>query len=143
MSRRGELLGSYLSTTYVVHLPEHPVAIRVGERQPALDALLVAHGAGAWAFVTAHNPASLRVGDDENARRQCALEAELRACNLAFVRGEGIGDDADWLPEASVLVIDISLEDAVALARRHGQSAIVFGVHGGVAELVWCDEGLA
>lgn len=140
MSRRGELLGPYLSTTYVVHLSDQSIAVRVGERQPELDALLVTHEAGAWAFVTAHNPDSVRAGRDENARRQRQLEAELLGCGFTCFRGDGIGDDAQWPPEASVLVIGISLEDAVAVARRYGQSAIVFGVHSGVAELVFCDD---
>ncbi len=140
MSRRGELLGAYLATTYVVRLPDGSIPIRVGERQPALDALLIEQEAGAWAFVTAHNPGSIPEDAPANQKRQRALEAELAARGFSCLAGESRGDDGAWPPEASVLVLGISIEEAVALARRHGQAAIVFGVYGGVAELVWCDD---
>jgi hypothetical protein len=48
----------------------------------------------------------------------------------------GIPDRAGWMPEDSLLVLDIPREEAGALGRRFGQAAIVVGGKG-APELVY------
>jgi hypothetical protein len=55
------------------------------------------------------------------------------------LRGAGAGDDGRWAPEPSLLVLGLPRAEAVELARRFGQEAIVAGRRGAPAELVYCD----
>ncbi len=52
--------------------------------------------------------------------------------------GAGVGTGGDWPPEPSLLILGIREEDALHLARRFGQNAIVAGTLGEPARLVWC-----
>jgi hypothetical protein len=134
-----DLHQAYLQTTYVASTPRGELRIRVGNQHPKLDALLGEHKVDGWAFVTAWNPGSELYGERENRGRQEALERELEAAGYVFFWGRGMPDGGDWAPEESVLVVGMSGEEAVAVGRRYGQAAVVCGVCGNAAELVWCE----
>jgi hypothetical protein len=81
-----------------------------------------------------------------------AVEAELEAVDRAIdgvidaerrgytaFPGEGIGDDGQWPPERSLLILGIARDDARRLGREFGQLAIVHGEKGGPAMLLPCD----
>lgn len=128
---------AYLQTTYRVATTPQPVDIRVGARNPALDRLLQAKGAREWAFVTASNPQSQPLSDDENARRNREMKQSLLAAGWRSVDGVGLPATPGWRPEQSVLILDIGRTAAMTLASRWQQKAIVCGMLGKVAELVW------
>jgi hypothetical protein len=112
----------------------------VGETCTGLDALLLrATGCTRWAYITAFNPGSRRLKDDENHARQRELESGLRQLGYPMFPGEGIGDDGTWPPEPSILTLCIEREAAVGLGRRFRQLAIVCGELDGLAELVLCE----
>lgn len=113
--------------------------IRVGEACAELDALLRATDCTRWAYITALNPGSVRLSEDENRARQRELEDAIRHLGHPMFRGEGIGEDGSWPPEASILVLGIEQEAAVQLGRRFGQRAIVCGELGEPARLVLCE----
>lgn len=129
----------YRATSYRVEEGPQRFAIRVGVRCAPLDALLAANGVEDWAYLTAHNPGGRRADPDANANAQTCLEAALRAAARPFLRGESVGDDGGWAPEPSLLVLGLPRAEALALARRFGQEAIVAGRRGAKAELVFCD----
>lgn len=133
---RDSFLEPYLHTAYIVET-EPPIVLRIGEQNPALDALLAGQGVEAWAFVTAWNPRSQVLAPEENARRQQQLEAEL---TFPFLPGRGEGDNGDWPPERSVLILGITQDAAHLLGQRWEQNAVVVGIRGGVPELLWCIE---
>jgi hypothetical protein len=142
MSRRAELDSLYRATTYRVDAPGGPIALRIDLPCPALDRLLQRHSATTWAFITAHNPGSHPVlSDEENRRRERELIYALPEDTRAIYPGEGVPDSGNHPPETSVLVVGIDEETAVSLARNFGQIAIVVGVLGGKARLVWTDRG--
>lgn len=131
---------AYRATAYEVDVPAGArIVIRIGRHAPALDALLAASGANAWAFITAENPRSTPLDRAANAARRARLEAVLAARGLRFLRGTGRGDDPGWPPEESLLVLGIGEADAVALARQFDQHAIVVGTRGTAARLAWVD----
>jgi hypothetical protein len=127
---------AYRATSYVVDGPDGAFALRVGETSPPLDDLLRRHGARSWAFVTACNPGSIPLSADENRGRAEELTRVVSEGGYPFRTGRGIGE-GDWLPEESLLVLEIALEDAAALGRRFGQNAILVGEAGAPARLVW------
>lgn len=127
---------AYRRTTYRVFAGDSPIDIRIGSAPPALARLLENGGATTWAFVTAWNPRSNALPPDENQARQRALIELVGRHGWPALPGLGIGHDETWQPEESLLILGISRQEALGLARRFGQAAIVFGERGGPAELV-------
>lgn len=125
---------AYLATTYLVDDPQ--LAIRAGRHHPPLDAWLAKRNASAWAFLTAWNPRSRWLSPEENAIRLNGLRTDVQAFETCT--GRGIPDQPDWQPEDSLLIVNISREDALDLARKWDQLAFLYGETGGPATLVWC-----
>jgi hypothetical protein len=119
------LRAAYRSTTYVAG----EIRIRIGE-DPHLDA-------PSWAFVTAENPRSEPHAPQRNAARMRALSEDLRAFRTLRGRGEP-PPGSTWTAEESFLVLGIDRAAAIALGRKYGQNAIVFGERGRPAELIEC-----
>jgi hypothetical protein len=106
-----------------------------------LDDLLTDHSVSTWAHVTASNPASRRLSDEDNMARQHELERDVAGLGVTSYPGEGVGDDGQWPPEPSLLILGIARGDAVRLGRRYGQLAVVCGERGRAGELVLCTGG--
>lgn len=137
------LLAAYRRTSYTARAPAGMLRLRIGEANPALDALLIARACRSWAYLTACNPNSRELCAAENRLRQQALEAQLSAEGFDFHRGAGVPDpehDPDWVPEASVLVPCLCFADAARLARQYGQLAFVAGRLGESPELFVLDN---
>lgn len=131
-----ELFDSYRRTTYSAETPRGPIHLRVGEPNEDLVQLLKRYDANSWAYITAFNPGSQPLAHEENLRRQKELIDSLRRERLMFFPGAGVGDDSQWPPEESVLVLSISRPRAIQLAREFGQNAILFGGADAVPELL-------
>lgn len=138
-----ELEQAYLATFYHFFSPAGGLTIRVGQLHPNVDQLLAEYDCHSWAYVTAHNPGSVRLPEEENRRRQLDLEEEVTRRGWKFYQGEGVGAQGNWPPEQSVLIVGIGKEEAVKLARRHGQAALVYGERGQPAQLVWVTANVA
>jgi Protein of unknown function (DUF3293)/Phytanoyl-CoA dioxygenase (PhyH) len=119
----------YRETDYHVdEYPTGPFTIRIGEPRPEVADV-------EWAFVTACNPHSKPLSEAENDRRMAEL-ANAVSGRWRHYRGHGVGRDGSWR-EPSLLIVGIREPDAVELARRFGQNAIVAGGPGERARLVW------
>ena len=135
------LWDAYRRTTYLAHTPNGDIRIKPGRRSPALDGLLNERRLREWAYLTAYNPASRKLAEEENVRRQRELVDAVRDRGLAFLEGEGIGADTRrWPAEPSILILGIESEAARALGRQFGQLAIVVGAAGQPARLVACED---
>jgi hypothetical protein len=119
------LLTAYRETDFRV---TGPVAftLRVGTVSAGLAALHRQLGVTSSAFVTACNPFSAALTDDENAARLEALRTELRRRQLPFLEGEGQHPGNAWPAEASVLVLGVSRGEAGELGRQFEQNAVVW-----------------
>ncbi|MFD1730691.1 DUF3293 domain-containing protein [Deinococcus malanensis] len=85
--------------------------------------------------MTARNPGAQAQPEPANEaahRRLGDRTAHLQ--RLSAINGEG-----DWQEEA-LLLLELSLLQAVQLGREFGQAAVLFGA-GGRAALVWCGPG--
>jgi Protein of unknown function (DUF3293) len=128
---RDNLEAAYLGTDYRVEdIPTGPFTIRIGHPIAALAGL-------EWAFVTACNPRSVLLSDEENTRRIADLEKAVQQSGWRFYPGQGVARDGRWPAEPSFLIVGIKESDAVDLARQFGQNAIVAGRPGEPARLVW------
>lgn len=135
---RRRLTRAYEATSYRATCPEGEVVLRIGRCCELLDRLLARAGSACWAFVSAANPGSIQLAPEENARRHAHLLAVLEEGGMAVFPGTGEPDHPGWPAEPSVLVLGIDRSAAMALGRRFGQNAIVFGRIGEPASLVWC-----
>jgi hypothetical protein len=131
------LRAAYEATDYWVDdSPVGPFRLRHGERSEALDRLLEQAGVREWAYVTACNPGSRRLADEENEARMRALDERLRRTGLRYFPGRGVGTGGDWPAEASRLVL-VSETAARELGAEFGQNAIVVGAAGEAARVVF------
>ena len=133
-----ELFETYKNTTYLVYSPIGEIDIRIGVMNPLLQQLLLNNSSESWAFITACNPYSVMQNEDVNTLLNTQLERYLLEKQYVFFKGMGVGDDDSWEPEASFMVLNIRIEDAVKLGRQFKQNAIVVGVIGTSAELIDC-----
>jgi hypothetical protein len=115
------------------------LSLRIGEPHAELDFVARRSGARSWGYATAYNPGSSTLSEDENVSRQDGLENAAAEGGFLFFHGEGVGDDGQWFPEPSLLIIGITRAETVALGRRFGQRAIVYGEAGGSPQLIACE----
>ena len=127
MKRAEQLLRAYRASCYFAGAH----AARIGQRAPALDALLGSWRAAEGVFIAAGNPFSRRMPEGWNARRHAALRERLRAS--PHVEGKG-GAKRWW--EAHCL-IGISAARGRQLARLFRQNAMVALRRRGRARMVW------
>ncbi|HVJ34202.1 MAG TPA: DUF3293 domain-containing protein [Terriglobia bacterium] len=119
------LIAAYQATDYVVFEDDAETVLRIGELNPAVDALLKRHGAEQAAVITAWNPASVILSDQENEARETVLWRWIGDHQRFALAAEGRDRSGKWRPEQSCLIFDITADQAEALGREFGQNAIV------------------
>lgn len=118
-----ELIEAYKKTLYQVNEPK--ISIQIGSFNPDLEKLLKEYGVNSWCYITAWNPWGRNYTSEENEKLQSALLKDIEGYHQ--FSGEGKGFDTEWPPEKSVLVLGISLADAISLGNQYNQNAIVYG----------------
>lgn len=93
--------------------PKGRRSLRVGQGCRELDDLLTDHGVSTWAYVTAFNPGSRRLRDEENAVRRHKLESVIASLGVVSYAGEGVADDGEWPPEPSLLILGVVRRDGL------------------------------
>jgi len=133
-----QLLETYRGTAFIIEAPHCEINLRVGEPSQAVDALLESYDATKCAFITAWNPRSIRLKAAENRQRHADLVELVRSLGHLFLPGRGIGKDASWPPEESILVIGVDRDAALKLGRAFNQLAIIFKEVHQPVELLLC-----
>jgi hypothetical protein len=133
-----ELIAAYQRTEYRVRDGARAFVLRIEERSPMLHACHQSFGVTCSAFVTACNPRSRQTPQDENDAAMARLIDALAATGLRWLRGIGVDPAGDWPGEPSLLVLGLQESDAVALARRFDQNAIVWAGADAIPHLVIC-----
>ena len=110
--------------------------IEIGSTHPMLDAFMEQRDVDRWVLLTAENPNSEEFPFFINKQRTGVLRQELRS--RAFLSIEAVGEsNLDEIPnENCFLVIGMSLEEAVEIALRYDQDAIVTGTPKMFAEII-------
>jgi hypothetical protein len=117
------LIEAYKNTKYKIFEPA--VTIEIGKLNQEIDVLLQKNNSNEWAFITAYNPYSKVVSDEDNKMRHDELK-ELTKSYVTF-EGNGVGEDPTWEPELSLFIIGISENDASIIGKKFEQNAIVYG----------------
>ena len=119
---------AYEKTHFIVQsTPEF--VLKIGQYSEELKQLFIHRSLRTAAFITAYNPFSQQLSEDENLERQEKLVKEIQSRGLNMLRGLGQDPDQKWEGEPSLLILDIAFEAAKKLARTYEQNAFV-----------WCDE---
>src|SRR5882757_2677893 len=112
------IVASYRATDYVAFTGEREIVLRIGRREQSVDRLLASARASKAAFVTAWNPFSRSLSRRVNQMRQAQLERHLGARGLRYLHGEGRSTSGDWAPEQSILILNVSRQEAESLGRH-------------------------
>lgn len=131
---------AYLAANYHVDLPEDHIEIPPRGPCPALQKLHRKHHVGSSAFVTAWNPDGILTPSEINEKNQQEL---LKFIDGRWTYFHGMGTDPDgvWPGEPSVLILGIERTDALKLAQRFHQVAILFVNKTGDVELLPVSPG--
>ncbi|HVJ42831.1 MAG TPA: DUF3293 domain-containing protein [Dongiaceae bacterium] len=130
------LIAAYQATDYAVFEEDAEIILRIGEKNPAADALLKRHGAEQAIVLTAWNPESVALSDPENETREGALWRWIADRQLFALAAEGRDPAGAWRPEQSCFIFDLAIDTAMALGRQFGQNALVHFRAGEAPELV-------
>lgn len=117
-------LAAYRETHYQVYAAP-PFTLHIGQESEPLHTLYRIHGSTCAAFITACNPHSVPLTDDENAARQRALAAELDKRGYMILRGAGRAPQGNW-SEPSFLVLGLARDEAKTLGECYEQNALVW-----------------
>ncbi len=129
------LLESYESAKY--HVDASPsFVLKIGQYSPELKSMYDASHKKKAAFITAYNPGSMELSNEENKERNQRLEEKIQALHLDYIHGEGKCDDDEWLGEESFLVFGINQKEAIQLGKEFGQNAIVWIPENSIPELL-------
>jgi len=122
----------YLDTDYIIS-DDPPLLMKIGEQSDDLRVLLGSMGVESAAFITAWNPRSEQLTNDENDDRQGVLLTDIEKMRLNYLVGYGQLDD--W-QEYSYLVLGIYKDQATAMATRFEQNGYVWIGPAGIPELI-------
>jgi hypothetical protein len=123
-----ELLQAYLDTVWTVHGPDGATEVRPGRPAPP--------GLRPAGIVTAWNPASRQLPEDENRRADAALRARIAASGVEAwpTLAHGTGDDGSWDEPGWCILGTSARATSITAGAEFGQNAIVWiDADGGVA----------
>jgi len=127
-----ELLEAYKATCYEIINPK--IQIYIDKENKELFNFIKENYISSWCFITAWNPYSKELSNDENILLNNSLEKDLK--DYKIYAGQGQGTIGDWPPEPSFFVVNINEEDAMTLGIKYKQNAIVYGNNYGRAKLI-------
>jgi hypothetical protein len=135
-----ELDIAYRATGYLMHLRGEAIRLRVDQHSPEFNAFLEHTQCEQWAFISAVNPGSAILTEAANAGRHRKLLAAVSAQKLVYFPGDAIPDTSKWPIEPGLLLLHVSLEQALVLAQEFEQAAILAGHRNGMPKLHYCSD---
>ncbi|HEX7369839.1 MAG TPA: DUF3293 domain-containing protein [Rhodanobacteraceae bacterium] len=120
------ILRAWRDTDYRIRLAQGGYAsIRDGRPLPASLLALLQRADEPWGYLTAWNPAGVRLPHATNRIRQRRLRDELKSSGYRYYCGIGVGA-GDWR-EPSLFVPGIKHSRLIEVARHFGQLGLILG----------------
>lgn len=130
-----DLISAYEVTNF--HVKAEPAfTMNIGRLSEELKALFKQNNVSNAAFITAWNPYSKSLSEEENHARNDQLENELNTRSLKFINGFGQDPLGQWSGEDSFLVLGIDLEASKTLGIQFEQNAIVWSNSDAIPKLI-------
>ena len=127
-----DLICAYEAAHYWVDFPTGRIVLKIGQPFASVDGFA---GRSRLAIVTACNPFSTVLGEDENAERQALLIEAVEAAALEWFHAAGVDPKEAWTPEPSLAILAPSDEQLDSWMEAFGQNAVVVAEAGGLAAL--------
>ena len=115
------------------------IQILLGQNQPELETLLIDNNSCFACLITAHNPRSKPLLQNENREKQQKMIRVLESLNLRYLQALSIDPKGKWPDEQQLMVLDCDRELGKKLARQFDQNAIVHIEIDQLTELVFVD----
>ncbi|MBF0183155.1 MAG: DUF3293 domain-containing protein [Magnetococcales bacterium] len=128
-------LEAYLATDYHI-LSEPPFIVKVGQFSQELSALHHRLHAASSALLTACNPCSRLLSEEENQRRQWCLLESIKEAGIPFITARGEDPQRQWPAENSLLLLGIEQQTAIKLGQKWQQNALLWHGHDAVPLLL-------
>ena len=130
-----DLISAYEVTNF--HVKAQPAfTLNIGRLSEELKALFKQNNVSNAAFITAWNPYSKSLFEEENQARNDQLENLLNLRSLKFINGFGQDPLGQWSGEDSFLVLGIDLEASKTLGIQFEQNAIVWSDSDAIPKLI-------
>ena len=130
-----ELISAYEATNF--HVMTDPAFIlKIGINSNELEMLFNKSGHKTATFITACNPFSNTLSDEDNQLRNIQLEVDLGDLNVEIIDGFGQDLFGEWAGEASFLALGIDYDLASKLGIKYEQNAIVWCNADAVPQLI-------
>lgn len=117
---------AYKRTDYSVIVNNKSFILKIDEPNPDWISFLKEKDQSFYFYITAWNPYSILVSQDENKRANLELESKLESLRLLVFDGIGRSRDSDWY-EDSFCALGGNIDLAIQLGRDYRQNAIVYG----------------
>lgn len=130
-----DLINAYQVTNFQVKA-DPAFILNVNRISEELKVLFKQYRVESAAFITAWNPLSNPLSNQENQLRNNDLENELNLRSLKFINGFGQDPLGQWAGEDSFLVLGISLEASKKLGTQFEQNAIVWSDKDAIPKLI-------
>lgn len=128
------LIEAYAQTEFRVHA-QPAFTLYIGQYCALLQQAMAQAQVNTCLFITACNPYSQSLNDNDNAQRTKQLETDLNRRGLSYLTGVGQHASNEWPGEASFLVLGVSPDSAKELGYAYEQNAIVWSDAQAVAQL--------
>lgn len=133
-----ELRAAYHVTLYCVQAPNGDTVLRHGQCSNQIVRALETLGVRRrWAIVTPCNPRSRLLTATSNRQRLGRFTAELKALGWRWHHSVNRDPNGCWPEEPGALLCDVPHAQALALAARYGQYAILTAPLRSSARLAW------
>lgn len=128
------LIEAYAQTEFRVHA-QPAFTLYIGQHCALLQQAMAQARVNTCLFITACNPYSQSLNDDDNAQRTKQLETDLNRRGLSYLTGVGQHASNEWPGEASFLVLGALPDTAKDLGHAYEQNAVVWSDADAVAQL--------
>lgn len=128
----------YQNTNYKIDSPE--IYIQLDKKNSEIDLLLKKENKNSWAFLSAYNPYSILVPEEQNFANQNRLKNILKEENYSLYDGTGSSKDHSFPEEKNFLILGITLNRAIELGLEFEQTAFIYAELDSVAKLIFTSE---
>lgn len=120
------LIRAYREALYEFTDKDINLVLKVGIISEELSEFMTLNNYSSAAVITAFNPYSEQLSNDDNEKLQSALKSDLEALNLTIFNGYGRDSQNQWPAEPSFLVFSPKINDIENLALKYKQHAFLF-----------------
>tara|TARA_B100000963_G_C22550640_1_gene636608 strand:+ start:812 stop:1237 length:426 start_codon:yes stop_codon:yes gene_type:complete len=131
------LIEAYENTNYYIY-HDTEIIINIAKKNIDLINLFKDKNLISASIITAYNPFSKIMTEEQNLSAQLQLKKMIEDSNLSYLDAIGQDIKKEWPGEPSFFIENISKENAIKLGRKFNQNAIVWVDKNLVPELIFC-----